>query len=484
MPSSKHYLTKSKFLSGLQCRKKLWLGVNHPELATPPSLKQQFIFDSGYEFEDIVMKRYPEGVLVEFEKLDRMVSITNDLVNDNAPVIFQGAFYHEGVYVISDIIRKNQDGTWELKEMKASTGVKDVHFPDLAIQKYILENNGLYVSDTYVIHIDTSGNLPDLNSMVGVEKTTTNVAAFNVGEVVRNFQELIREETEPDVMIGEHCNKPYECEFKDYCWKDIDEYSMLNFPRMTWKKKLQFYSSGIRSINEIPPETKLTDNQQDYVNRLTNKTVDIDSEAIKKKISELEYPLYFFDFETTQRAIPRWEGIHPYQQIPFQWSCHIMQENGEITHEEYLHDNESDPRFGLAEALVNTVGNTGSVIAYNAVFESNELKKLADAFPQFADRLLSIESRLWDQLDIFRKYYKDYRFGGSNSIKRVLPVIDFELDHKNLELSSGDEADVYWYRMLDETDPGKKAELRNTLLEYCKLDTWAMVVIHKHLTSL
>ena len=143
MPPSKHYLTKSKFLSGLQCRKKLWLSVNHPELATPPSLKQQFIFDSGYEFEEIVMKRYPGGVLIEYDNLDSMASLTNDLINDNAPVIFQAAFNFEGVYVISDVLRKNQDGSWELKEMKASTGIKDVHYPDLAIQKYVLENNGL-----------------------------------------------------------------------------------------------------------------------------------------------------------------------------------------------------------------------------------------------------------------------------------------------------------------------------------------------------
>ena len=161
-----------------------------------------------------------------------------------------------------------------------------------------------------------------------------------------------------------------------------------------------------------------------------------------------------------------------------------MDENGEMTHEEYLHDKDSDPRYGLSEALVNTIGNKGSVIAYNARFESGELNNLSDLFPDLSEKLLSIDSRLWDQLDIFKKYYRDYRFGRSNSIKNVLPVIDPELDHKNLELSSGDEADVYWYMMLDEKDPEKKAQLRKTLLEYCKLDTWAMVVIHKHLESL
>lgn len=430
------------------------------------------------------MKRYPEGVLVEFDKLDRMASITNDLINDNAPVIFQAAFNFEGVYVISDILRKNQDGSWELKEMKASTGVKDVHYPDLAIQKYVLENNGLYIRDTYVIHIDTSGIYPDFDSLVSVEKTTGQVSALSVSEAVKSFQELIREDKEPEVMIGEHCSKPYECEFREYCWKEVDEYSVLKIPRMTWRKKLEYYSSGVKRISDIPPESKLTENQREYISRVVNKKVSIYTEGIKKKLAELEYPLYFFDFETTQRAIPRWEGIHPYQQIPFQWSCHIMQENGEVSHQEYLHEEDSDPRPGLTHALVNTIGDRGSVIAYNAVFESNELKKLADDFPEFADKVLSISGRLWDQLDIFKKYYKDYRFGSSNSIKNVLPVIDPKLSHKNLTLSSGDEADVYWYMMLDEKDPEKKADLKKTLLEYCELDTWAMVVIHKHLMSL
>ena len=69
---------------------------------------------------------------------------------------------------------------------------------------------------------------------------------------------------------------------------------------------------------------------------------------------------------------------------------------------QYLHEEDSDPRPGLAHALVNTIGDRGSLIAYNAVFESNELKKLADNFPEFADKVLSMESRLWDQLNIFK----------------------------------------------------------------------------------
>jgi len=483
MPPVKNYLTKSKFLSGLQCKKKLWLSVHRPELATPPSLKQHYIFDSGYEFEEIVMKRYPEGVLIEYDDLDKMVSLTNDLINDNAPVIFQAAFYHEGVYVISDIIRRTPDGNWELKEMKASLSVKDVHISDLAIQKYILENNGLYVADTYVIHLNSDGIYPDIDSIVSVEKTTPFVLNRKVRKEVEYFKVVILETEEPEVMIGEHCDNPYKCEFKEYCWRDIDKNSVLNIPRLTWKKKNSFLLDGIKNINEIPIETKLTDIQQNYVNRIINKTVSIDTKAIKEKLSELEYPLYFFDFETTQPRVPTWDGVHPHERIPFQWSCHIMDESGELTHKEYLHPEDSDPRYKLSETLINTIGEKGSVIVYNEVFEKTELRKLAEKIPEFADRLISIRNRIWDQILIFRNHYKHYKFGNYNSIKDVLPVIDPELSHQNLELSSGDEADIFWYRMLSEKDEKKKKELENSLIEYCKLDTYAMVVIHKHLVG-
>jgi len=484
MPPTKNYLTKSKFLSGLQCRKKLWLSIHRPELAAPPSLKQENIFKSGYEFEDIVMKRYPEGVVIEYGNLDKMVSLTGDLINDNAPVIFQGAFYYDGVYVISDIIRRTPEGSWELKEVKSSSKVKDIHYPDLAIQKYILENNGLYVSDTYVIHMNYQGVSPDLDSLVTVEKTTQSVDHYRVQESLASFQELLLEESEPNVPIGTHCHDPYDCEFKEYCWKDVDSRSVFNIPGLFWNKREELYNSGIKTLDDLTPETKISKKQWEYVNRILNKTIDIDKGNIKSKLSELVYPIYFLDFETTSPIVPIWDGTHPYQRIPFQWSCHIMDESGDVEHREYIHPEDSDPRLNFTRALIDCIGNSGSVVVYNASFENGVIKDLARQFSEFSDKLLSISARLWDQLDIFKKYYKDYRFGSSNSIKSVLPVIDPELSHKNLELSSGDEADLFWYQMLGEKDPDKKSELKNNLLEYCKLDTWAMVVIHKHLKEL
>ncbi len=484
MSKSNFHLSKSKFLSGLQCKKRLWLSVHRPDLVKPASKKQEQIFQAGFEFEDIVMKRYPDSVKVDFTDLNKMVSITERLIKDGANNIFQAAFYYDNCYVISDLIRRVAENVWQLKEIKSSTSVKDVHIPDLAIQKYVLENNGLNIDDTFVIHINTDGIYPDLDSIVKIENTTLQVSAYSLGNNLQDFQDLISNNVEPLKSIGLHCDDPYECEFKDYCWKEVDKYSVFFIPHLKGQKKEKLYDSGVQRIQDVSPDYPLSENQRDYIDRILNEKIEIDVDGIKDKLSELQYPLYFFDFETTSIPIPIWNNVRPYQRIPFQWSCHVMDSNGDIKHFEYLHPKNSDPRRKLTEEMIKCIENEGSVIVYNATFERVELKKLADLFPDLSNKILSIENRIWDQLDIFKQHYKDYRFGNSNSIKVVLPVISPDLSYDDLELSSGGEADIYWFEMLNEEDEMKKEEIKNHLLKYCELDTKAMVIIHEHLKSL
>lgn len=485
MNKNKITLSKSKFLSGLQCKKRLWLSVRRPELATPASKKLEKIFQIGFEFEEIVMKRYPDGVKIDYSgDLDRMVSKTSELIKQNVDTIFQAAFYFDNCYVISDVIRRISENVWQLKEIKSSTEVKDVHIPDLAIQKYILENNGLNIDETFVIHINTEGTYPNLDSIVKIENTTNLVSDYSLGNNVKKFQELISNDIEPVKSIGFHCDDPYECEFKDYCWKNEDEYSVFLIPRLNKHKIEELYNSGVKRIQDISSDFPLSDNQKNYIDRMINEKIEIDIDGIKSKLSELNYPLHFFDFETTSPAIPFWNGTRPYERIPFQWSCHKMHSNGEIEHFEYLHLENSDPRRKLSEEMLDCIDEYGSVIVYNATFERGELRKLANLFTDLSQQILSIEQRIWDQINIFRQHYKDYRFGSTNSIKAVLPVISPDHNYDDLELSSGAEADIFWFEMLNEEDLEKKDKIKNDLLKYCELDTKAMVIIHEHLKSL
>lgn len=207
-------------------------------------------------------------------------------------------------------------------------------------------------------------------------------------------------------------------------------------------------------------------------------------DSIRDKLQELSYPLYFLDFETDGPAIPRLEGLHPYEQFPFQFSCHILQNNGSLEHCEHLHDDTNDPRRPLAEALLATIGPTGSIIAYNAPFEQRIIRALARWLPDLSTDLTPLLERFWDQLVIFRNYYTDYRFHGSSSIKNILPVLVPELSYDQLDVSDGTAAQATWNSMIAMTDPLEKNQLRQALLTYCGQDTLAMVKIHEVLTQL
>ena len=206
--------------------------------------------------------------------------------------------------------------------------------------------------------------------------------------------------------------------------------------------------------------------------------------TIQRLISNLEYPIHFLDFETDNPAIPRFEGLHPYQQFPFQYSCHVLQQDGSVTHHEYLHTNTSDPRKPLLESLITHISACGSVVVYSASFEQKVLENLALSFSEHASSLQSIIDRLWDQLDIFRYHYMHPDFCGSNSLKDVLPVLVPSLCYEDLDVQDGLEAQVVWNLMLNTTNETKKSEMIEHLKAYCGLDTLATVEIHKVLCEL
>jgi hypothetical protein len=197
------------------------------------------------------------------------------------------------------------------------------------------------------------------------------------------------------------------------------------------------------------------------------------------ELDKLQYPLYFLDFETFGPAVPRFDGLHPYEQYPFQYSCHIMDTNQELSHMEYLHTDITDPRLPLLISLIDTLEKQGTIIAFNAGFEKGVISKLFQQFPEYVKELEAINERFWDQLNIFRRHYTDYRFKGTNGLKSVLPVVVPGMGYSSLDVQEGSQAQLVWDRMISEKDEKKKEKLIQHLLEYCRLDTLAMVEIHQ-----
>ena len=475
------YLTKSKYLSGLQCHKRLWYEKNHPERASSLSRAQHRLFRQGREVGERARTLFSEGRLISAGSLAELAEQTQNAIRDGVSCIFEATFIFENTLVKCDILQKDGDA-WNLIEVKMSISVKEEYLPDLAIQKHVLTACGVPISKTQLMHINGECTYPDLSDLFIIEDVTDRVEPLmrSVPGDIETFKRILKSEDEPNILIGEHCDKPYSCSFKAHCWEDVAEKSIFIIPGLRWPKKNALIEEGIFSISDLPVDFSLTDNQQAYVDSVLDGQPQIDSQAIKARLSDLEYPIYFLDFETDNPPVPKFQGLRPYQQFPFQYSCHTWQSDGTEMHHEYLHTDTSDPRLPLVESLLDTISDKGSVVVYTA-YESRVLKSLAEFFPEYAGRLLSIQDRLWDQAVIFRNYYKHPGFKGSYSLKSVLPVLVPSLNYDELDIQDGREAQVVWCLMLDSKSEREREAMIRDLKAYCKLDTEAMVEIHKAL---
>ncbi|MBA1420522.1 MAG: DUF2779 domain-containing protein [Epsilonproteobacteria bacterium] len=292
---------------------------------------------------------------------------------------------------------------------------------------------------------------------------------------------LLDTQNEPDIDIGSHCKKPYECDAKAYCWKvqrNIPDYSIFNIFNLGSKKQVALYEQGIVNINDIPEDFEMTDKQSQAVVNHKAQTIHIDKEAIASFVNTLTYPIYHLDFETFQQAIPEWKGISPFQQIPFQYSLHIEHEDGRLEHCEFLAVDGADPRELLAQKLCEDIPRDVTVLAYNMSFEKGVIKKLALEYEALSSHLLDIHDNIKDLMTPFQqKHYVTPSMNGSYSIKYVLPALVPEMAEAYQELDgvqNGSEA-MSAFAHMSKLANVEKEKMRKALLAYCKLDTLAMV---------
>jgi hypothetical protein len=478
-------LSKSRFLAGLQCPKRLYLEVHHRDLATPPPPATQRIFDTGHEVGRRAQQQFPGGILIDTEYYEKQKALdtTEAAIASGNQVLFEPAFLHDNVFIRIDVLRRNGYNTWDLIEVKSVLTVSETHTIDAAIQRYVTEGAGPSVNRCCIMHLNRDCAFPDLSNLFILEDVTDEVAKLlpSIPSRVAELNSIIAHSSIPDIQIGKHCDSPYTCQFKEYCWQHVAEPSIFNIPRISAKKIDQLVSQGITSIHDIPDDFKLSENQRRHVKVFQNNNPQILWPAIKDQLSTLRYPLHFLDFETQMEAIPRLPELRPFNQFAFQFSMHILSEDGNLDHFEYLHRDTSDPRMPLAKALIDTVDPTGTVIAYNAGFEKRVIENLAKAVPSLRNALYPLRNRFFDLLPIFRDFYFHPAFGGSNSIKDVLPVLVPDLSYSNLDVHGGDEAQLAWAELISTDDDSNRLQLAISLLVYCKLDTLAMVRLYQTL---
>lgn len=482
-------LSKSQYVRGLQCQKSLWLYKNRPELRDTPDEAQESLFNTGYSVGELAKELFPKGVEIEFDtsNFNGMMSKTKELITNGTEVIYEATFSENGIFAMADILVKNGNA-WDIYEVKASTEVKDVHIDDAAIQWYAL-SNAINLNRAFIVHINNQyvrkGEL-DVTELFSIEDITEQVKEKQntIKETLNNMEDVIKGEM-PNIDIGGHCDNPYSCDFKGHCWKHIPSPSIFNLYWMNGTKKFEMYNQGLLTYTDIPDDFKLNDTQRLQVETAKTKEPYIDQNIIKNFLETIEYPINFFDFETFQNAIPRFDNQRPYMQIPFQYSLHILHEDGTMEHKEFLGDENSDPRYTLIEQMLNDVTSTGSIVAYNQSFEMSRIKELAKFNENREKELLALNERFVDLIVPFReKGYYHPDFNGSFSIKSVLPAMfpnDDELNYKKLNIQNGGMAMDTFANLHLLKDKTKTDQIKTDLLAYCHLDTLAMVRIWEKL---
>ncbi len=480
-------LSKSKFLSGLQCHKRLYLEIHQPALATPPDASTQAILDMGTELGVLAQQRFPGGVLVKagFRQREAAIAETAALLHDAAiPAIFEAAFEYDGVLVRVDLLERmpNREGeptSWRLIEMKSSTRVKEVHLDDLSIQRHVVEGAGVRLNATCLMHINTGyryeGGEVDLQALFAIEDMSEAVMSRR-GQVLQQLaamKAMVNERTPPVIEPDQHCHSPYECPFWAHCTKEKSPRWIYHLPG---KKDIvgRLVERGVLTIDDIPDGTHLSDAQQKVKDN-----VEWVSSELGSLLRSLRYPIHHLDAETVMLAVPRFPSTRPYQALPVQWSNHIELESGEIMHQEFLHTEASEPRRRWAEALIESLGKSGSILVYSA-YEAGLIRQLADTFPEFKSAFREIGKRLWDLLPVIKDHYYHPAFHGSYSIKSVLPAVVPSLGYGDLAIQEGGHAAAEYYRMVFvETDWVERETIREALLQYCARDTLAMVELRR-----
>lgn len=483
MSKTRPFLSKSKFLDAVKCPKLVWYEYNQPKEVPKPDKVTQAIFDQGTRVGLVAQTLFPDGIKVARDWApEKMHAKSMEAAKLRKP-LFEPGFIFGQTYALADILLPVNDNEWDLIEVKSGTNVAEVHIQDVAFQKYVYSNAGLKIRSCFVMYINNQylrqGKIEPEKLFIKQEITE------NIQPYLNGLDQLIESiltkilGNEPQVKIGPQCNKPYGCPLIGKCWDFLPKDNIFNL-RGSKKNLFGFLDQGIMELKDLPIDGL---NEKQLIQITSHRTGQpfMDAPAIKEFLEKMKYPLYFLDFETLSSSVPVYDLTHAFDQVPFQFSLHIIQKPGdEAMHYSFLAPGQHDPRPQLLEKLHKLLGDSGSIVAYNMNFEIGCLRKSAEAYPAYQPWLESIQNRFVDLLVPFKNfsYYHPLQ-AGSASIKAVLPALT-QTSYKGMEIADGGTACLEYERVTFDPDvaEAEKMRVRHALEEYCKLDTQAMIDIY------
>lgn len=492
-------LTKSKYCNYCQCKKMLWLKINKPEelevdesaLARVEGANKVCALEKTM-FGDFVDVHKCCGAKADTNKL---ASKTTELISAGEQLISGATFVWNDCACTVDLLKKENDG-YAMFELKSSTSAfHHTYIVGIAFQKFVLEQCGVKVVSTNVVNVnnkyvfDKKLDLTQLFKVSNVDELVEK-EIVNVEKNIIAAQKILTKKAEPKLDLCASCHSPYACGYWKYCSKHLPTPSVFDLYATSIQKKIAYYNKGIVSFQDLLNTGENLGHIQNMqvFHTLKNLPTNIDKPGIKKFLNTLSYPLYFLDFETVQSGIPTYKKSKPYQPIPFQYSLHYVEhKGGEVKHKEFFADSLKDPRKQIAKRLCKDIPLNACVLAYNKFFERDRIRELAKLYPRLGKKLNVIADNVKDlAVPFLNGSVYNKLMGNSISIKSILPALypnDPSLNYDNLQgVHNGNEAMIIYPKMKSMTKAERK-KVKQELLEYCKLDTFAMVKIYEFLVK-
>ena len=483
-----HRLSKTRFNQGRQCHKQLWWRVH--DKAAPETVVDdgtRALFDQANHVGRVAREYVPGGVLIDFPPWEHAESVaaTRGALLAGADVVYEAGFFADDVFVAADILVREPVG-FTLIEVKMGLSVKPEHYADAAIQTYVARRSGLDVRRVEIMHLCRDCTFPDLSNLFVRQDVTEQVEKLLLNIPTQIAAQLaMLQGGLPAVAPGDHCSKPRACAFWDRCWPPIPPDHVSTLYKIG-KKARVFVEQGYNLIAELPESEALTDTARRQRTAVLSGRIVVES-GLGTALSVIEPPVAFLDFESVMIAIPRWDGCAPFQTVPVQFSCHTLDAEGRQGQSAWIATGSGDPRRELATQLVAACAGARTIVAYNAGFEATCIDSLISAAPELADALLGIKSRLRDALPIVRDNVYHPAFGGSFTLKTVLPALVPDLTYDGLAIHDGQTASRELSRLIfagDTMSDTEREKLRMDLNAYCTLDTLAMVRLVETLRTL
>lgn len=481
-----HRLSKSRYTAGLQCHRQLWWKVHEPrapELTPDPALKARF--DMGNRVGERARQEFPGATLIDldFRRPDRAVASTRKALARGDTAILEASFKEDNIFVAVDALTKEGDA-WVITEVKASTSVKSQYVPDAAVQAHVVEKAGLPVARVELMHLNNQHRHPDHGPLFTRADISDEVAALR-GDIAAEAraQLTMLAGPLPHVQPGEHCTSPYECPFLARCVPPAPDHSINHLYRLGATKRRELLDEGIETIDQVPGTFPLSHIQRRQCAAVHSGDIVVEP-GLDRELAAYRHPIAMLDFETINPALPVWNGCSPFGKVPVQFSVHVIDEAGGVTHHAYLAEGQGDPRPGVAEALVHALDGADTILGWNASFEKQCMAILAEAAPEHVSALNEARSKVRDLLPVVRNHLYHPDFCGSFSIKSVVPALLPELAYDDLDVADGETAASHLEMLLcrpEDLPAGTPNELRRQLEAYCKRDTAVMVELLRFL---